>query len=109
MGVYREFARFYAAGLYPEYSRRMAELLPPVLERFRAKPTTILDLACGEGTFAVIMAQRGFKSNGGRCLIRDAPLRPKESGRGRGGGPVHRAGHAHPLPRGEVRSRDLLV
>lgn len=62
--MYREFARFYASGPYPEYSRRMAALLSPVLERFGAKPKTLLDLACGEGTFAVLMAQQGFKVTG---------------------------------------------
>lgn len=61
MAIYRDFARFYAAGPYPDFSRRMAELLPGVLERFGAKPRTLLDLACGEGTFAVLMAQQGFK------------------------------------------------
>ncbi|MEM1684425.1 MAG: class I SAM-dependent methyltransferase [Thermosphaera sp.] len=62
--IYREFARFYASGPYPEYSRRMAELLPAVLERFGAKAKTLLDLACGEGTFSVLMAQQGFKVTG---------------------------------------------
>jgi len=64
MSIYREFARFYSWGPYPDYSRRMAELLPQVLERFGAKPKTILDLACGEGTFAVEMARQGYKVTG---------------------------------------------
>jgi len=64
MTIYREFARFYACGAYPDYSRRMAELLPPVLERFEARPKTVLDLACGEGTFAVEMARQGYKVTG---------------------------------------------
>ena len=50
METYREFARFYAAGPYPEYSQRMVEFLPQVLERFGAELKTVLDLACGEGT-----------------------------------------------------------
>lgn len=62
--IYREFARFYASGPYPEYSRRMAELLPAVPERSGAKPRTLLDLACGEGTFAVLMAQQSLKVTG---------------------------------------------
>ncbi len=61
MGIYHEFARFYTCGPYPEYSRAMAELLPRVLERFGAKPETVLDLACGEGTFAVELARRGYR------------------------------------------------
>jgi len=64
MGVYERFAYFYAEGLYPQHSRKMAELLPNVLERFGAKPHKILDMACGEGTFAGAMADKGFKVKG---------------------------------------------
>lgn len=64
MSIYAKFAQFYAKGPYPEFSKRVAELLPGILERFGAKPRTILDLACGEGTFAVLMAQKGFKVTG---------------------------------------------
>lgn len=42
----------------------MAELLPALLERFGAKPRTMLDLACGEGTFAVAMAKKGVQVTG---------------------------------------------
>lgn len=42
----------------------MVELLPPVLARFNAQPQTILDIACGEGAFAVAMAKRGFRVTG---------------------------------------------
>lgn len=64
MSVYRKFARFYAKGPYPQYSERMAEALPSVLERFGARPQAILDLACGEGTFAVAMGKKGFRVTG---------------------------------------------
>jgi len=64
MRIYREFARFYARGPYPEYSRTMSQLLPRVLERFGAKPETVLDFACGEGTFAVELARRGYRVTG---------------------------------------------
>lgn len=60
MCAYNEFAYYYANGPYPEYSKRMAELLPAVLEHFGAKPEAILDIACGEGTFAVEMAKKGY-------------------------------------------------
>ena len=53
MNAYREFARFYAKGQYYQYSKKMAEALPDILEQFNVYPTTILDLACGEGTFIV--------------------------------------------------------
>ncbi len=64
MSIYNKFAYFYTKGPYLEFSQRMAELLPTVLERFGAKPQTILDIACGEGTFAVAMAKRGFQVTG---------------------------------------------
>jgi len=64
MTIYERFAYLYAKGPYPRYSERMAELLPSVLERYGLKPETILDLACGEGTFAVRMAKKGFKVTG---------------------------------------------
>lgn len=64
MGIYEAFAEFYVKGLYPSYSKQMAELLPAVLERFDVRPHTLLDLACGEGTFAVEMAKRGYRVTG---------------------------------------------
>ena len=64
MSFYDRFAYFYAKGPYHQYSGRMVELLPPVLARFDARPQTVLDIACGEGTFAVAMAKRGFQVTG---------------------------------------------
>jgi ubiquinone/menaquinone biosynthesis C-methylase UbiE len=64
MNLYDKFAYFYTKGPYPQYSERMVELLPPVLARFDAQPQTILDIACGEGTFAVAMAKKGFRVTG---------------------------------------------
>jgi len=64
MSFYDRFAYFYAKGPYPRYSGKMVELLPPVLARFDAQPKTILDIACGEGTFAVAMAKKGFQVTG---------------------------------------------
>ena len=64
MGIYEEFACIYAKGPWPEYSAAVAELLPATLERFGAQPETVLDLACGEGTFAVLMAKRAMQVTG---------------------------------------------
>lgn len=61
MNIYERFAYFYVKGPYLQYSERIAEPLPAVLERFSVQPQTILDLACGEGTFAVGMAEKGFQ------------------------------------------------
>jgi SAM-dependent methyltransferase len=64
MGIYAEFARVYAQGPYRRYSADMAGLLPAALDRFAAQPQTVLDLACGEGTFALAMARQGFQVTG---------------------------------------------
>ncbi len=64
MSVYKEFARFYELGFWPEYSRRMAGVFPAVLKRFGLHPKRILDIACGEGTFAVAMAKTGLRVTG---------------------------------------------
>ena len=64
MSFFDSFAYFYTKGPYPQYSERMVELLPPVLAQFDAKPQAILDIACGEGTFAVAMAKKGFRVTG---------------------------------------------
>ncbi len=62
--IYGEFAELYSKYGYPDFSVRVARLLPKVLARFRSKPTDILDIACGEGTFAVAMAKKGFNVTG---------------------------------------------
>jgi ubiquinone/menaquinone biosynthesis C-methylase UbiE len=62
--MYNEFARFYTKGDWPRYSAQMAKILPTVMERFGLWPMKILDLACGEGTFAVAMANMGLQVTG---------------------------------------------
>lgn len=62
--MYNEFARFYVRGDWPRYSAQMARMLPGVLEHFGLWPGKVLDLACGEGTFAVAMAKRGLRVTG---------------------------------------------
>ena len=62
--MYNEFAKFYARGDWPRYGAQMARMLPGVLEHFGLWPRNILDLACGEGTFAVAMARRGLRITG---------------------------------------------
>ena len=58
-GAYTKLPSFYAKAGYAEYSVGMAELCPYMLERFDVNPKTVLDLACGEGSFAVAMARKG--------------------------------------------------
>jgi len=64
MALYDEFAEIYARGSYPAFAACIADLLPAVLERLSADPTTLLDVACGEGTFSVAMAARGLQVTG---------------------------------------------
>ena len=61
MNVYKKFAYLYVKGRYSHFSEKMAEILPTILENFNVQPQRILDIACGEGTFAVEMAKRGFQ------------------------------------------------
>ena len=60
MAVYDDFADFYTKGPYTRFSSEMAELIQPVLTSLGADPVMVLDIACGEGTFAVEMARRGY-------------------------------------------------
>ncbi len=64
MEMYTQFAYLYAAGQYPQYSRTMAELIPGILERFHGALRRILDIACGEGTFCIAMAKKGYRITG---------------------------------------------
>lgn len=64
MSIYNEFAAIYAAGAYPQFSRQMAAVIPSLLTALKSQPKTLLDIACGEGTFAIAMAQQGFDVTG---------------------------------------------
>ena len=64
MSIYEEFARIYAEGDYPEFSRRMGEYLPAALRELGVGPRRVLDLACGEGTFAITATRLGCRVTG---------------------------------------------
>ena len=56
MSLYNEFAQVYAKGEYPTLSQAVAEILPQLLNSTRCQPTDkLLDVACGEGSFALSM------------------------------------------------------
>ncbi len=60
MPLYHQFADVYQSGPYVRFSQRVAEkALPGLLEHLDFAPETLLDVACGEGTFAVMMARAG--------------------------------------------------
>jgi len=64
MNIYKEFAHFYVRGHYPHFSEKILQLFPGVLKHFNIRPQTILDIACGEGTFALGMAKKGYDVTG---------------------------------------------
>jgi SAM-dependent methyltransferase len=65
MNIYRRFAQVYAAGPYPGYSLTLIDALPGVFKHFKIHtPGHMLDVACGEGSFAVAMAEQGWAAAG---------------------------------------------
>jgi 2-polyprenyl-3-methyl-5-hydroxy-6-metoxy-1,4-benzoquinol methylase len=83
MGIYEGFAQFFAKGNYPAYSQRMAEALPSLLQELGSRPQDILDIACGEGSFAVAMAKQGFRVTGvdqSAAMLKFATAKAKREG-----------------------------
>ena len=65
MPVYDQFASIYQRGPYVRFSQNLAEsVLPEYLGYLGFMPRDVLDMACGEGSFAVIMAQQGYSVTG---------------------------------------------
>jgi SAM-dependent methyltransferase len=65
MPIYDRFAPIYQRGPYVRFSQNLAEsVLPEYLESLGFQPLDILDVACGEGSFAVAMAKLGFRVTG---------------------------------------------
>jgi ubiquinone/menaquinone biosynthesis C-methylase UbiE len=65
MSLYNEFAEVYANGDYPTLSQAVAEILPKVFEHYKIQKTgKLLDVACGEGSFALSMIKQGWQVTG---------------------------------------------
>jgi ubiquinone/menaquinone biosynthesis C-methylase UbiE len=65
MTLYNEFAEVYAKGDYPNLSQAVAEILPAIIENYKIPNTgSLLDVACGEGSFALSMAEKGWQVTG---------------------------------------------
>ena len=65
MTIYDQFASAYQRGPYIRFSQNLVDaILPDYLEEMGIKPSSLLDVACGEGTFAVGMAKSGYKVTG---------------------------------------------
>jgi SAM-dependent methyltransferase len=63
--LYDQFAAIYQRGPYIRFSQGLAEtILPEYLEELGCQPRALLDVACGEGTLAVAMAETGIKVTG---------------------------------------------
>lgn len=62
MGLYNKFADIYQRGPYLRFSQVLVEtVLPEYLEELGIVPKKVLDIACGEGSFAVGMAKLGYE------------------------------------------------
>lgn len=85
MTVYGRFAEIYARGQYPTLSQAVAEILPSLMATYNiplVKSTRLLDVACGEGSFAIEMAKQGWNVTGvdqSEEMLRLARHRAKES------------------------------
>lgn len=62
--AYDRFADFYATGGYTLYSERMADKFEQLLSAFGIEGERVLDVACGEGSFAVELARQGYDVTG---------------------------------------------
>src|SRR5947199_8233007 len=59
-----DFAEVYSKYGYNQFSARVAELLPRVLRALHLTPDRVLDVPCGQGTFALGMARQGYLTTG---------------------------------------------
>lgn len=65
MALYDRFASIYQRGPYLRFSQVLGEsVLPAYLNELGCTKGNLLDLACGEGTFAVLMARQGWSVTG---------------------------------------------
>ncbi|MFO7637747.1 MAG: methyltransferase domain-containing protein [bacterium] len=62
---FREFARHYDSFMhrYVDY-RSWVDYVERIFSRFRARPRTVLDLACGTGIPSLLLARRGYRVTG---------------------------------------------
>jgi len=65
MALYDQFASIYQRGPYIRFSQGLAEsVLPDYLTDLGIEPKDVLDVACGEGSFAIVMSKLGFNVTG---------------------------------------------
>lgn len=82
MPIYDQFAAIYQRGPYTQFSQALAEsALPNFLDELGFEGKDLLDVACGEGSFAVGMSTKGYRVTGvdqSRRMIALAKVRAKE-------------------------------
>ncbi|MCX7918752.1 MAG: class I SAM-dependent methyltransferase [bacterium] len=61
---YARFAPYYDALSFDEFSKQCVLYLDQLLATIGCKPETILDLACGTGTAAILLAKQGYRVTG---------------------------------------------
>ncbi len=67
MKTYDRFAKIYAESHYPNLSQSVADIFPTVMQEYKIPSNgskKLLDVACGEGSFAVAMANKGWNVTG---------------------------------------------
>ena len=65
MPIYDQFAPIYQRGPYLRFSQSLAEtILQDYLTYLDIHPKDVLDIACGEGSFAVEFAKKGYRVTG---------------------------------------------
>ena len=65
MTLYDQFATVYQRGPYLRFSQALADsVLPDFLVDLGLNPRDVLDVACGEGSFAVAMSKLGYNVTG---------------------------------------------
>jgi SAM-dependent methyltransferase len=63
MVLYKGFADLYAKGPYC-FSEKLVQYLPKIFKKHCIRPVNIMDLCCGDGRFAILMAKKGFAVTG---------------------------------------------
>ena len=64
MSAYEALARSYDALTYDIPYEKIVQFWETLLRRYRLRPASVLDLACGTGSLAVLLAERGYAVTG---------------------------------------------
>lgn len=62
--IYEGWSTLYRSGGYASFSESMANRLPTLLDEYGTDPDAVLDVACGDGAFAVAAAEAGHDAYG---------------------------------------------